>query len=49
MRLLCTLVSHHARYEDVQTIASLMAVFVSTFGAAELLGEEWRDKRRHRC
>jgi hypothetical protein len=44
-RLLCTLVEHHAMHEDIQTVASLVAVFVSAFGSETLLGEKWRPPR----
>ena len=44
-RLLCTLIEHHAMHEDIQTVASLVAVFVSAFGSETLLGDKWRPPR----
>ena len=41
--LLCTLVAHHAQHDDVQTVASLVAVFVSAFGSSTLLSSAWAE------
>ena len=46
-RLLRTLIEHHASHEDFQTVASLIAVFVSAFGSATLLGAKWHEPVRN--
>jgi len=43
--LLCTLVQHHAQHCDFQTVAALLAVFVSAFGSSVLLSAKWREPR----